>query len=123
MKGLPYGSMRAEDWPFLPFAITNGVPLSMTLGYALAGRPEPAGDYLTYCVSNGVFRTNTFPTPSRASASHALKQVLASPAWKALKWEDSGLGWSYSLDEGYAREMLWKQVENMTNKTGSARSR
>jgi|ERR1043166_1706068 hypothetical protein len=123
MKGLPYESMRAEDWPFLPFAITNGVPLSMTLGYALAGRPEPAGDYLTYCVSNGVFRTNTFPPSSTTSASNTLTQILTSPAWRALKWEDSGLGWSYSLDEGYAREMLWQQVENMTNQTGSARSR
>lgn len=76
-----------------------------------------------HSTQGGVFRTNTFPSSSATSASNALTQILTSPAWRALKWEDSGLGWSYSLDEGYAREMLWKQVENMTNKTGSARSR
>jgi len=113
---LPPHSMRDADWPFMPFAIVQNVPLSMTLGYSLEGKPERAGDYLTYCMSNGVFRTQPFPVPSSTTASNALHQVLASPAWKALKWQDSGVGWSYTLSEDYAREMLWKQIENLANK-------
>ncbi len=114
---VPYESMDAEAWPYLPFAITNQVPLSVTSGFMLAGVSERAGSYLSYCASNGVFRTTLFPVPTEASTSNALHQVLSSSAWKALKWKDSGLGWSIDLDENNTKEMLWKQVENIPNKT------
>ncbi|HZR18686.1 MAG TPA: hypothetical protein VFE51_15445 [Verrucomicrobiae bacterium] len=113
---LPLHSMKDADWPYMPFAIVQDVPLSMTLGYSLEGIPETADSYLTYCMSNGTFRTLLFPMPSTTTASNALHEVLASPAWKALKWKDSGVGLSYTLGEDYAKEMLWKQVENMANK-------
>ncbi len=110
---LPLHSMRDADWPYMPFAIVQDAPLSMTLGYTLGGMPESADSYITYCMSNGTFRTQPFPIPSSITASNALRAVLASPAWKALKWQDSGAGSSYTLSEDYAKEMLWKQVENM----------
>jgi hypothetical protein len=126
LSGVPYESMSPEAWPYLPFAITSEVPLSMTLGYSLGGFAERAKNYLVYCASNGVFRTTPYPPPTQSAASNALHQVLSSAAWKALKWKDSGVGWSYELDEGHAKEMLWKQVENMANKTvqrtGASRS-
>jgi hypothetical protein len=126
LSGVPYESMNPEAWPYLPFAITKDIPLSVTLGYSLGGFAERAGNYLAYCASNGVFRTTAYALPTPTTASNALHQVLSSSAWHALKWKDSGLGWSYSLDEGYAREMLWKQVENMANetvqRTGASRS-
>ena len=118
--------MRDTDWPFMPFAIVQNVPLSMTIGYSLEGVPERADDYITYCMSNGTFRTQSFPVPSSTTANKALHEVLASPAWKALRWKDSGVGWSYTLSEDSAKEMLWKQIENMANKTvqrtGASRS-
>lgn len=115
---LPLNSMREADWPFMPFAIVQNVPLSMTIGYSLeGGLPEKSDSYLAYCMTNGTFRTQPFPIPTPTTSSNALQQVLGSPAWKSLKWQDSGLGWSYALDQGYAREALWKQVENMENKT------
>jgi hypothetical protein len=124
--GVPYESMSSETWPYLPFAITNEIPLSMTLGYSLGGFAERAGGYLNYCASNGVFRTTPYSLPTPTSASNALHQVMSSPAWRALKWKDSGLGWSYELDERYAKEMLWKQVDNIANNTvqraGASRS-
>jgi hypothetical protein len=112
--------MTPDAWPYLPFAITNGVPLSMTRGYALAGFAERARNYLDYCASNGVVRVALFPAVSAATASNVLDQVLSSPAWKALKWTDSGLGWSYSLDENDTKAMLWKQVESIANAQGAA---
>ncbi len=117
LSGFPYESMSPEVWPYLPFAITNDVSLSMTLGYSLAGFAERAGNYLAYCASNGVFRTTPYPLPTPTSASNALHQIVSSAEWKALKWKDSGVGWSYQLDEAYAKRMLWKQVENVANKT------
>jgi len=113
---LPLHSMKDSDWPNMPFAIVNDVPLSMTLGYSLEGRAEKPEDYLAYCISNGVFRTTPFPVPTANTASNALNIILTSPEWKALKWKDSGVGWSYSLSEDYAKETVWKQVENMPNK-------
>ncbi|HXD01192.1 MAG TPA: hypothetical protein VN048_17775 [Verrucomicrobiae bacterium] len=113
---LPLNSMKDSDWPHMPFAIVDDVPLSMTLGYSLGGRAERPEDYLAYCLSNGVFRTKPFAGPTSNTASNALNKILKSPAWKALKWKDSGVGWSYTLSEDYAREMLWKQVKNMVNR-------
>jgi hypothetical protein len=112
---LPLHSMNSSDWPYMPFAIADNVPLSMTLGYSSGGRPESAESYIAYCMSNGVFRTQPFPLPSPVTASNALNRVLASSAWKSLKCKDSGQGWSYTLSEGYAKEILWKQVANMAN--------
>jgi hypothetical protein len=115
LQGVPYESMKPEAWPYLPFAITNEVPLSMTLGYMGAGVPERARNYLAYCISNGVFRATPFPMPTRPTASNALYQIILSPAWKELRWKDSGPGWSYSLDESDTKETLWQQVANITN--------
>jgi len=101
----------------MPFAIVDNVPLSMTLGYGSAGRAEPGEQYLAYCKANGTFRTRSFPVPSLLTVSNSLNQVFNSAAWKALKWKDEGLGWSYTLDENYTKTKLWKQVENMANES------
>jgi hypothetical protein len=113
MVKLPYESMDILSWPYLPFAITNGIPLSMNLGYARLGISERAKNYLAYCRSNGTFRAEPFTQPTFQSASNALQRVFDSAAWKRLRWKDSGFGWSYELDEHQAQEMLWKQVKNM----------
>jgi len=114
---MPYESLKPPNWPDMPFAIVNGVPYSMTFGYALQGMPERAESYLAYCQTNGNFRTKTFPKPTFLTASNALNQLFGSAAWKALKWKDQGLGWSYTFDEDYAKTGLRKQIENMANQT------
>lgn len=115
---LPLESMKPSDWPHLPFAIVDDVPLSMTTGYMLAGVPEKADRYLAYCMSNGVFRTRPFPQPTFGSASNALNHVFSSQKWKALKWTDEGPGWHYHLSESTAKRTLWEQVENMAYPQG-----
>jgi len=118
-------TMHQEDWPFLPFAIVNGVPLSVSEGYTFQGGiPERARDYLPYCLSNGVFRTEPFPEPSFITASNALTQILTSPWWKGQKWNapEPGVTWRSPLgDSGaedlkaFAAERLWDQVRKMAN--------
>ena len=102
----------ASDWPFMPFALVQEVPLSMTEGYTGAGVPEFADEYVAYCMSNGTFRTRSFPIPTFTTASNALHEVLGSPAWKALKWKASGVN-NWEESEAFAKQALWKQVENM----------
>jgi hypothetical protein len=113
MTDMPYESMDPEFWPDLPFVITNHIPLSMNLGYALGGVAESGKKYLAYCRSNGLFRAEVFAEPTWQSASNWLNQVFASGAWERLRWKDNGLGWQYDLNEQYTKRMLFKQVENM----------
>jgi len=121
---LPLHSMNDADWPCMPLAIVENVPLSITpTGYLLEGIAEKPDHYLAYCLSNGTFRTLLFPTPSPATASNALQEILVSPAWKAIKWKDAGVGWSYALSEDYARKALWTQIERMANPQGGANGR
>ena len=112
--------MKAVDWPYFPLAITNGVPLSLTGHYLQLARDEEASQYLAYCLSNGVFRTELFPGPTPITASNALNQVLTSPAWEVLRWESAG-------QEVWARDTLWQQVKSMTvprvQRTRTSRSR
>ncbi len=110
---MPYNSMTASDWPDLPFAVVDDVPLSVSLGYVLLGVAEPAKNYLAYCRTNGVFRTHLYPVPTSETASNAFNKVLNSAAWKSLKWKDEGVGWHYDHNEGFVKEMLWQQVERM----------
>jgi hypothetical protein len=113
MAGLPYMSMPETNWPDLPFAITNGVVISLHLGYTLAGMAEHPVQYLSYCQANGVVRTNLFPTPTFLSVSNALSEILTSPQWKALQWKYEGEGFGYTYDADSTQERLWKQLANM----------
>jgi len=106
--------MEAPEWPDMPFAITNEIPLSVTLGYRLEGLSERASDYLSYCLVNGQFRNVKFPLPTVLSASNALNRVLNSQAWNTLKWTNSVNGKDYIIIESHVRKQLWKQVGNMT---------
>ena len=83
----------------------------------VAGVPEPPDHYLAYCKANGNLRTALLTRPDVHTASNALTRVFESPAWKALKWEDEGLGWRYTLHEEAAKQHLWEQISNMANKT------
>jgi hypothetical protein len=105
-----------QTWPYLPFAITNGVPLCMTSAFLGSGMLDQAADYLADCASNGVFRTHLFPVPTAISSSNALQQVISSSACKAL---NSRRGASHLADEN-AEADLWKEVKNMQNKASPA---
>lgn len=112
-QGIPYNSMSAEDWPDLPFAIVDKIPVSLIQGYVLGGVPEAAESYLAYCRNNGVFRTGPYAQATRESATHALRQLFSSSAWRKLKWKDNGRGWSYDINEEFTKEVLLMQAERI----------
>jgi hypothetical protein len=87
---LPYESLKPPEWPDMPFAIINDVPLSVNLGYAGSGIMEQGEQYLAYCKANGTFRTQPFPEATSLTASNALNRLFNSAAWKALKWSFFG---------------------------------
>lgn len=105
----PLPELSPNDWPCLPFAIVNDVPLSMSDGYTLQGPPAEKGEiYLAYCMLNGAFRAQPFPKPTSLSASNAVSKIIESPAWKRIAW---GSG----AREEYAKVVLWRQVEEMSD--------
>jgi hypothetical protein len=101
----------------MPFAIVDGVPLSVDLGHWYQGfdSPSEVAEYLAYCRTNGAFRTQPFAKVTSITASNAMNKLFASAAWKALKWRDEGVGFRYTMFEGRAKELLWLQVRNLAN--------
>jgi hypothetical protein len=112
MRLLPSKSMTPAEWPDLPFAIVDNIPLTMTVGYAGAGIAERGESYLAYCKAYGRIRTNTLSVPTALSASNALSRVFSSAAWKSLNWNEKDPV-PYTSSEDDDKQILWKQVENM----------
>ena len=109
---IPHHSMQPSEWPYIPFAVVNNIPLSMSNGYELEGLPEPAAKYLKYCTSNGTIRTTPFHSPTSEEVAQALGILFRSPKWNTLKWADSGHNWRYNKDEEWAIQQMYKQSYN-----------
>ena len=113
---IPHQNMKPEDWPLFPLAESDGVYFLLADGYSLNGVAETARQYLDYCRSAGVFRTTPVIIPTEETARRALDNLIASAAWKKLKWRDSqwfagGGGWSYDIKESNAIAYLEKQTK------------
>jgi hypothetical protein len=110
---MPYWSMKHVDWPCFPLAISDGVPFLLVSGYDLGGVPESGSAYLKYCKKNGTFRTKAYKIPPRQKAEKALEKLFSSTRWKKIKWKDAGQGWSYEMDEEWAKARISKQIDRM----------
>jgi len=125
IQGFPAESIIRDppEWPILPFVVVDGIPLSLSQGYAGSGIREQAEQYVDYCRAKGNFRTNLFVIPTTMTASNALMSVFASPAWKGLSRKDEA--WSYSGNENEAKKDLSAQIKNVANppvqRTGASR--
>jgi hypothetical protein len=83
------GGTDMKDWPSEPIELVDGVPFLIVVGYTLAGFPEPAEEYLDYCVKACDWGAAEFEPKTAAEKGKALDKLLASPKWKRpLKdWE------------------------------------
>jgi hypothetical protein len=103
--------MPVKRWPLFPVALAGSTYFVLSEGYALAGYPEPVEEYIQYCREHGGFRTASLAAPTRARALSDLEEMRRSAAWKAIRWQDRGQGFSYSFDEGWVWEFIRKQAE------------
>ena len=85
-------------------------------GYMLAGEPENPTKYLDYCRDSGKFRKGAVPIPSRDQALKDLEALRRSEAWRAIKWKDSGPGFSYTFNEEWVWKFIKAQAEEMPAK-------
>jgi len=104
---LPDNTMPFANWPRYPVAASGKSYFVLSEGYNLAGAPEDPKQYLAYCRAEGIFRKQPVPVPARAEAQHDVAALRQSPAWKTIKWKDSGQGFSYTMSE----EWTWKFIQ------------
>jgi hypothetical protein len=110
---LPYNTMPLTKWPLYPVARSGSTYFVLSEGYQLGGYPEDPKHYLDYCKTEGKFRTERVPTPTRCQALQDVEQLRRSEAWKAIKWVDSGQGFSYSFNEDWIWKFIQAQAEDM----------
>ncbi len=107
---LPFNTMPPADWPLMPLAESEGVFFILAQGYMIAGVPEDPVHYVEYCAQSGSFRREALCVPTSDEAKRALSALLASPAWKQIKWQDGGHWFSYTLRESDLVAYLQKQT-------------
>jgi hypothetical protein len=107
---LPFNTMPPADWPLMPLAESKGVFFILAQSYTIAGVPEDPVHYLEYCAQSGSFRREALRVPTPNEAERALSALLASPAWKQIKWQDGGHWFSYTLHESDSVAYLQKQT-------------
>jgi hypothetical protein len=73
---------QAKDWPREPIDLVDGVPFLVVRGYCIGGYPEPARDYLDYCVRNCDWSAEAFGPKTAGEKREALAKLVASPRWK-----------------------------------------
>ena len=110
-----YYSLHSPDtseWPDLPFAIVDNIPLSLINGYALNGISEGGKSYLEYCEANGTFRSQLFPKPTSLSVSNALNKVFASPTWNAIPWNTLAHPAVTNVTQAQVTALVRRETEN-----------
>jgi hypothetical protein len=110
---LPWKSMPLKSWPLYPVACSGSSYFILSEGYQSGGRPEPARDYMEYCRKAGKFRKEPVAMPKRSDAQKDLQKLRDSKEWKAIKWTDSGQGFSYMFSE----DDIWTFIKAQADQT------
>jgi hypothetical protein len=103
---LPWLSMPLERWPLYPVAAAGDSYFVLAEGYSLFGSPEDPWRYLKYCRTEGTFRDQPIPVPTRKQALQDLRILRTSDTWKEIRWQEKGEGTSYIIKE----EQVWRFI-------------
>src|SRR5580658_3845440 len=100
----------SKNWPLYPVALSGSTYFILSENYAPDGNgaPENAMRYVAHCQQHGVFRRRKIPVPTRKEAIKDAAALRLSPVWRAIKWSDSGAGYSFRVDEDSA----WNFIQN-----------
>jgi len=110
---LPDHTMPSKSWPLYPVAISGSSYFVLSEGYMLGGRAEDPKAYIEYCRKAGVFRTKLVVVPTRSQALTDVAALRQSPAWQAIKWDDRGENWSYTMSEAWTWKFIQRQAEDI----------
>jgi hypothetical protein len=115
-SSLPDRSMPLKTWPLYPVASFGKSYFVLSEGYSLRGVAEDPKACLKYCRTEGRFLKDEVPIPTRDQALKDAEELRKSDAWKAIKWKDSGPGFSYTLSEERAWSFIKGQAEAIPTK-------
>lgn len=110
LTGIPEMTMSVSDWPLQPVAHAGLSYFVLDHSYLGGGFPETAQAYIQYSQKNGVFRKQRIAVPSKSQAIKDALTLRSSKEWRALRWQASGQGWSYSLNEMAAWQFIRDQA-------------
>jgi hypothetical protein len=110
---LPWNSMPLERWPLYPVVRSGRTYFVLSEGYSLDGLPEVPREYVRYCLANGNFRRVPVTVPTRDEAMRDAAALRRSVAWRAIKWRDSGPGFSYAMNES----PRWRFIQDQAQST------
>jgi len=115
--GLPSSSWTniSKNWPLYPVARSGSTYFVLSESYSFegSGGPEDPMVYIAYCRSHGVFRKTIIPVPSKKAATKDAVALRLSAAWRAIKWTDSGEGYSFHINEDAAWSYIQNQAKSM----------
>jgi beta-lactamase regulating signal transducer with metallopeptidase domain len=69
-------SPDAQAWPLEPIALVDNVPFVIVHGYLLGGQPEPASNYLEYCLKNCKWRERDYSKSDQGTLTGAFKKLM-----------------------------------------------
>jgi hypothetical protein len=100
----------SKNWPLYPVALSGSTYFVLNEFYAFegVGAPEDPMRYIEYCQKHGVFRRAKIRVPTRKEATRDAVALRLSGAWRAIKWADSGQGYSFHMNE----DAVWSYIEN-----------
>jgi hypothetical protein len=104
---LPENTMPEKSWPLYPVALSGSTYFVLSEGYILAGVAEKPIEYIRYCQNDGTFRKSRVVLPQKDQALKDANALRQSKAWKAIKWQDSGQTFSYTMP----KEIIWQFIE------------
>jgi len=76
------GGTTLQDWEHEPIALVQGVPVLVTTGYVLGGKPESAESYLSACSAAGSWISKGPKKPTEQQLRGILEAFLHDPRWK-----------------------------------------
>ena len=86
MLGAPVflSGTSARDWPLVPIALFEGIPVLVVKGYNLAGLAESAHAYLDYCLKAGRWRGQAYvPATSKQLRAIIDRFLTSRPSMRA----------------------------------------
>lgn len=83
------GQTKFKDWPLEPIEQIDGVPFLVVRGYSIGGYPEPAREYLDYCLKHCDWNAEAFKPKTVEEKRKALAKLVASPRWEEPPSEEA----------------------------------
>jgi hypothetical protein len=75
------GAASSDDCPCAPYYVSQGLPFYIATGFRHMGMPEPAEDYLSYCLEAGLWNSEPYRDGDREQLLAAASALVGHGPW------------------------------------------